>query len=91
MENMILRDHLHNLTRTSAKSTSVIHLQKSLSYDFKVEKRPKPIFIPFFKERDGMGKLLSINLNTESPQSRKVQTCVPIIITPKQRLLTKVI
>ena len=67
-------------------------LQKSLSEDCLADIYAKSQnFIPFFKERDGMNKIISTANTEESQQkNREAGTAYPKPITPKLRLLTKV-
>jgi hypothetical protein len=90
METSIFNDQLKNIGSFSYKSTSVINLQKSISQDLIEKPAAKKIFIPFIKERDGIGKLLSVDpepMFSTPTSSSKIEI---IYSTPKHRLLKKV-
>ncbi|OMJ73331.1 hypothetical protein SteCoe_27988 [Stentor coeruleus] len=89
MESIILKDRLVALSRPSRR-TSIQTLQKVISIDYSQDLQCKsPTFIPFFKERDGLNKLILYQYNEESPKSREVQTAIPMLVSPKRRLLKK--
>lgn len=91
MESIILRDRLFALSQSSRR-TSIQTLQRVISNDYSQDLQCKsPTFIPFFKERDGLNKLIIYQYNEENPKSREAQTAIPMLVSPKRRLLKKVI
>ena len=83
---------MSSLSKPIRHSTAVLHLQKSISNDFLLVTQSKQdSFVPFFKERDGMGKLMPHISQKITPKPRLTRTAMTGFFVPKQRLLTKVI
>ena len=92
MEDPLLLNHFGILSKPIDNSTSILHLRNSISVDNLLDsKRKKNAFIPFFQERDRMGKLLSQNFEEIVKKTRDIKSAVPDLITHKNRLLRKVL
>ena len=88
----MVRDHMSSLNKPIRQSTAVLHLQKSISSDFLIDTQSRhDSFVPFFKERDGLGKLMPVISEKYTPKPRSIRTAMPGLLVPKRRLLRKVI
>ncbi|OMJ88544.1 hypothetical protein SteCoe_9496 [Stentor coeruleus] len=90
MESKILRERLSVASRSSRR-TSTQFLKKSLTTDYLINPNLKAqTFIPFFKERDGMNKLINFQETEETPKTRTLYTPTPNTTTKRRRLIKKV-
>ena len=91
MEESLLLNHISSLSKPICKSTSILRLQHSISVDSNLDSINKQsAFVPFFKERDGMGKLISQNQEEITEKTIGIKSAIPELIFPKNRLIKKV-